>query len=286
MELEQLRQIEAVARAGTMSAAAAELHISQPALSRSIQRLEAELGAALFDREGRHVRLNDVGAVAVEWARQLLRDEALLRDAVASAAERAHALRVATVAPAPLWKLASLAVERFPGETLTSDTLEQCEVEHAVASGAADLGIVIGAADGSYDPPEGLVACGLMRERLSVTLPPNHPLAARRRVTFEELDGNTFLILTDIGFWRGYVDRHLPHSTFIEQRDRVVFSQLSRSTPHCTFTTDAPYLEGPVPGRAVVPIDDKIACASFHLVVRDDAQGVPAALFSWVREHA
>ena len=125
MELEQLRQIEAVARAGTMSAAAAELHISQPALSRSIQRLEAEFGSPLFDREGRRVRLNEVGAVAVEWARQLLRDEALLREAVGAAAERAHALRVATVAPAPLWKLTGLAVERFPGETLTSDTLSQ-----------------------------------------------------------------------------------------------------------------------------------------------------------------
>ena len=218
MELEQLRQIEAVARAGTMSAAAAELHISQPALSRSIQRLEAEFGSPLFDREGRRVRLNEVGAVAVEWARQLLRDEALLREAVAAAAERAHALRVATVAPAPLWKLTGLAVERFPGETLTSDTLSQQEVERSVASGAADLGIVVGAADGTYTPPPGVASCALMRESLSVTLPPNHPLAARRKVTFEELDGNTFLILTDIGFWRAYVDRYLPSSTFIEQR--------------------------------------------------------------------
>ena len=46
MELEQMRQIDAIARTGTMSAAADELHISQPALSRSIQRLEAELGCA------------------------------------------------------------------------------------------------------------------------------------------------------------------------------------------------------------------------------------------------
>ena len=87
MELEQLRQIDAVARAGTTSAAAAELHISQPALSRSIQRLEAEFGSPLFDREGRRVRLNEVGAVAVEWARQLLRDEALPREAAGAAAE-------------------------------------------------------------------------------------------------------------------------------------------------------------------------------------------------------
>ena len=286
MELEQLRQIEAVSRAGTMSAAAAELHISQPALSRSVQRLEAELGSPLFDREGRRARLNCVGEVAVEWARQLLRDEALMRDAIAAAVERAHALRVVTVAPAPLWKLTGLAVERFPGETLTSETLAQEDVERAVMSGAADLGIVVGADDGAYAAPEGLVSCRLMCECLSVAFPPSHPLAARGRVTFEDLDGNTFLILTDIGFWRGYVKGCLPHSTFIEQRDRVVFAQLSRSTPHCTFMTDAPYLEGPVPGRAVVPVDDARACAVFHLVAGAGAEGVPAALFSWVRARA
>lgn len=50
MELEQMRQLEAIERLGTVSAAAEELHISQPALSRSIQRLEAELGCTLFDR--------------------------------------------------------------------------------------------------------------------------------------------------------------------------------------------------------------------------------------------
>ena len=50
MELDQLRQMIAIEEAGTMSAAADVLSLSQPALSRSVQRLEAELGAELFDR--------------------------------------------------------------------------------------------------------------------------------------------------------------------------------------------------------------------------------------------
>ena len=50
MELEQMRQLDAIARRGTISAAAEELHLSQPALSRSIRRLERELGQELFDR--------------------------------------------------------------------------------------------------------------------------------------------------------------------------------------------------------------------------------------------
>ena len=65
MELEQLRQLDAIAREGTMSAAARALHLSQPALSRSLARLEAELDQPLFDRPGRRLVLNDAGRVAL-----------------------------------------------------------------------------------------------------------------------------------------------------------------------------------------------------------------------------
>ena len=133
MELEQMRQIDAIARTGTMSAAADELHISQPALSRSIQRLEAELGCALFDRVGRRVELNEIGRVAVDWARELLRDERLMREEIATVVQRARALRVASVAPAPLWRLTGLMVERFPSETLTSELVDERAVMRGIA---------------------------------------------------------------------------------------------------------------------------------------------------------
>ena len=104
MDLDQLRQLDAIARQGTMSAAARALHLSQPALSRSLARLEVELGQPLFDRPGRRLVLNDAGRVALEHARQILRDERAMRAALDDVARRTRALRVGTVAPAPLWR--------------------------------------------------------------------------------------------------------------------------------------------------------------------------------------
>lgn len=120
MELEQLRQLEAIEREGTMSAAAQVLHLSQPALSRSLGRLERELGQSLFDRVGRRLILNDAGRVALEHAGQILRAERMMREALADVARRTRALRVGTVAPVPLWRLTALMTERFPGLVLTS----------------------------------------------------------------------------------------------------------------------------------------------------------------------
>lgn len=278
MEFDQLRQLDAIERCGTMLAASRELHISQPALSRSIKRLEEEFGQPLFSRSGRHVRLNDTGRTAVDWARQILRDESLMRNAIDIIAQRARALRVGTVAPAPLWRLTRYLVERFPQETLTSETTSPEDVLRGVLDGIYDLGIV---AEAPNVP--GLTATHLMDENLAVSLPPNHPLAARKRVTCDDLKGETFLIFTDIGFWRERVDRALPHTTLIEQRDREVFMQLAHSTPHCTFVTDAPHNQGALAGRSIVPLDDEIAHATFHLIMRTDAPGLARQLFTWVQ---
>lgn len=273
-----MRQLDAIARTGTVSAAAREMHLSQPALSRSMKRLEKELGAPLFARSGRRLELNEAGRAALEWARQLLRDERLMRDAVAAAARRARALRVGTVAPAPLWRLTGLMMEAFPRETLTSETADEEAVVRGVIGQVFDLGIVCAAS-----PSPLVCSCELMHERLSVTLPPNHPLSSRRSVRLAELAENSFLILTGIGFWRDLVERAIPHAAFIEQDDRMVFSQLARTTPHCTFVTDAPYMENSTPsGRVVVSIEDDAAQVTFHLIARSGAADLAAQLFKWV----
>src|ERR1700675_4623550 len=74
MELHQLRYFCAVARTGNFTRAAEEQHVAQPSLSQQVRKLEDELGARLFDRLGRTVRLPSVGQTF------LLRPEAILRE--------------------------------------------------------------------------------------------------------------------------------------------------------------------------------------------------------------
>ncbi|MDO4242449.1 MAG: LysR family transcriptional regulator [Actinomyces sp.] len=278
MDLDQLRHLDAVARLGTVSAAADELHLSQPALSRSLARLEKELGHTLFDRPGRRLVLNGVGAVALEHAHAVLRQEAALRLAVDDAARRSRALRVGTVAPAPLWRLTALMVERFPGRLITSSMLDVQEVEAGVLDGSIDLGISLR----PHGTP-GVRSVGLMEENLAVALPAAHRLAHRESVSAAELDGETFLLLEDIGFWRELCDQAFPRSEFVVQEDREVFTQLAQSTDLARFVTDAPFLADPARGRRVVPIRDAFAHLSFVLLCREDARAEVLEVFEWVR---
>ena len=141
MNFDQLHQFLCVAKLGTVSAASEQLHISQPALSRSLARLEQELGTQLFDRNGRAISLNQAGATALEYVRSILHEERLMRIALNDLAHRATALHVGTVAPAPLWRLTALAVERFPEQLLSSHSTKQEDVERGVMDQLFALGI-------------------------------------------------------------------------------------------------------------------------------------------------
>ncbi|CAD5106913.1 LysR family transcriptional regulator [Zestomonas carbonaria] len=81
-DLRQLRHFVAVAEHGHFARAAAAVHLSQPALSRSIQALEAGLGCRLFDRGTRHVVLTAHGQLVLEHARRLLAGSRSLQNAV------------------------------------------------------------------------------------------------------------------------------------------------------------------------------------------------------------
>src|ERR1700736_2663350 len=74
MELHQLRYFCAVAETGSFSRAAEQSHVAQPSLSQQVLKLEGELGARLFDRLGRSVRLTDLGKTLLPRARAVLRE--------------------------------------------------------------------------------------------------------------------------------------------------------------------------------------------------------------------
>lgn len=281
MELEQLRQLDAICRYGTMSAAAEHLHITQPSLSRSIKRLEADLGQPLFDRTGNSVTLNGAGQVALDHARAMLAEERRLRDDFDELARRQRTLKVLSVAPAPTWRFSALVVERFPGAILDPELVSMRVADGALLNQEADFSITL-------HPLQlpGMASTPLMTEDLSVSFPAGHPLAGRKAVSFAELDGETFLVYEQIGFWMDVARERLPHSQLIVQKDRTVFTQLVQGSDLLCFTTDAPENTSVANSRVRVPLVDGSAHATFFLNARADASERVLQIFDWVRSQA
>jgi DNA-binding transcriptional LysR family regulator len=194
MNERQLRSFLAVVDEGTVTRAALRLHVAQPSLSQTLRAVETDVGARLFERAGRGLRLTTAGEALIGPARQALQ---AIDDARASVSEvvelRSGTVRLAslaTLAVAPVAGLIGRFRRRYPGiriHVFESETLD--DVVSLVASGSCDLGIGHLAVVGP-----GLVLHALGEQRLVLVFPPSQQVEKRGAVPLETLAQTPFVV--------------------------------------------------------------------------------------------
>lgn len=186
----------AVREAGTIGGAAHALHLSQPAVSRRLQAIETEIGAPLFERTRRGLRLTSAGEVLLPHAERV---RAAHRDAAQALAdhlgEPGGAVRLSIVGSlAGRWFSTVLANVRaaHPGVELIVSTGTSRQVDAHVARGDAVAGI-------SYLRPvdDDLRSRRLFDERLVLVCHPSHPLAGARVTEIEQFTGEQWLLFPE-----------------------------------------------------------------------------------------
>ena len=127
IEIHLFEQLVAFADSGTLSAAAEQLHISQPALSRSMQRLEEELGVKLFDRQKSRLSLNENGELAVRYARNLLLQESSMIDQIREFDRKKRTISVGSCTPILIPDFVSLLSSLYEGMTISTEVTGDLE---------------------------------------------------------------------------------------------------------------------------------------------------------------
>ncbi|WP_378099463.1 LysR family transcriptional regulator [Cellulomonas sp. T2.31MG-18] len=211
-----LRLLQAIAEHGTLTAAAAVLGTSQPAVSQHVRRLERRLGTALLDRSGRRVRLTEAGAVLAAHGQTV---NAAVRAAAAQVTAltglRAGVVRVVAF-PSSSATLVPLALARLrrehPGLTVTLDEAEPPEALARLRAGTCDVAVTFAygsagstatpglaprpdaAADAARDGElSGLVARHLLDDPTLAVLPADHPRADDPQLSLSDLAGETWI---------------------------------------------------------------------------------------------
>lgn len=172
MDERRLRYFLAVVDEGGVTAAAAKLHVAQPSLSQALRRLEAEMGAELFHRAGRGLRLSAAGEALAGPARRVLRTMDEARNAVSGVVElRAGTLDVAvlpTLAVDPMAVLVGQFRARHPGvQVRVHEPDSVAEVGGLLRDGTCELGMAH-----LPVPGEDLRAHPLGEQELLFVLPP------------------------------------------------------------------------------------------------------------------
>lgn len=194
MEWSQLEHFRAVARTEHLGRASVELGVSQPALSRTIARLETEFGTPLFDRKGRSIVLNRYGRallVRVERALDELQDAR--RELTDLFNRESGTVALAFLATFGTWLVpAIMSSFRAKYESISFRLLQgpAPTLLARLLAGDVDLCLVSPRFDDATI--EWMPICD---EELHVLVPPAHPLARRRQVRLKEVAGEPFISL-------------------------------------------------------------------------------------------
>src|SRR5437667_4856240 len=196
MELHQLRYFCAVAETGSFSRAAEQSHVSQPSLSQQILKLEDELGARLFDRLGRSVRLTELGKTFLPRAHAVLRElEAAKGDVVEGKEFIGGPVSVGfipTVGPYFLTARLTAFSRKFGQVRLTVVEEITPILLDRLRAGTIDVAILALPLRGhEFD------TFPLLTERLFAVLPQKHKHASRPSLSLKDLRTEPFLLLRD-----------------------------------------------------------------------------------------
>ncbi|HEV2577188.1 MAG TPA: LysR family transcriptional regulator [Acidobacteriaceae bacterium] len=222
MEINQLRYVCAIAETGSFSRAAERCQVAQPSLSQQVLKLEEDLGAKLFDRLGRSIRITEAGRAFLPHARSILEQMEAARSSVAAKnADIRGSVAVGvipTIAPFLMPRYTTVFAKKYPDaklriveETtpLLIDALRDLSIDLAI------LALPLRHKDLEFFP--------IRTEPLFAALPKNHPRATADSLALKSLRGEPFVMLRD-----GHCFRDLSLATCTH----------ARITPNIAFESD------------------------------------------------
>lgn len=264
IEIYLLEHLRAFYEYGTLSAAAEQLHVAQPSVSRSMQKLENILEVTLFERQKNRIILNETGKLAAEYAKRILNEEKEMKAHIKAYDRSLHTLTIGSCAPGPLMELLPAATASLSGMTLSSAV----DTEEKLLNGLwnSDYGMIVLT---KPLPDEDFICKEYRSEQLMLSVPPFHPAASYKKITFAEMDGQNFIMYAHVGFWEDVVREKLPHGKFFKQEDMDAVGELANSSDLPSFSSDITLRMIPSRrnNRINIPFSDPESRVTYYLIV-------------------
>lgn len=260
-----LEYFNAVAEEGTTLKASEKLNVSQPSVTKAIQKLEYELGIDLFDRRPNKIVLNENGRIISEYIKDAISIDKRIREKAKELKRKSLTIHVEMTAPGPTFKYPDFFYFEKDNNPQTLEIKDEKKCINDVISGIADVAFI-----NSKIQIEDIYCEKIMDEKLYVYLPKNHFLSKKSEgVTFEELDGQSFLIAKDLGPWDKIVETHLKKSKFFRQEQENL-SEIVSASSIPGFATNISLKFRNEPNRVVIPIISEDTTITFYAICKKD----------------
>ena len=211
MDMRALKYMLSVEETGSITAAAKEHFVTQPAVSIQLKKLQEELGTTLFEVVSREVRFTSVGRKVLDYARRMSALEKEMAGEISGITGRTSGeVSIGTIDAASIYILPAVYSSfrrKYPGIELSVDVSSTLPLLERMADGRLDL--VVGTLSG--EKRTGVREIEIFREKLVPISPPGHTAASRRGVDVETFAGHPF-----ISFHRESVTRRMIEAALLD----------------------------------------------------------------------
>lgn len=273
-----LEQFVTFYQTGTLRETAEKMHISQPTLTRNMQKLESEFEVPLFSRTKNSISLNETGLLAAEDAKMLLKQTENMLQHARDFDRKNRTITLGVCTPVHVPELIRRITDAYPTAAISSETQNISRLLDGIKNGTYQLALL------PFCPEDDGLSCRKWgEEHLSFLLPKRHRFAHRKSLSVSEMNGENMLLFQEIGFWHDLVVEKMPDSRFLLQTERYTFMELIENSTMPVFTTD--YFHDtfsdtlPRLNRIAVPIADPEFNVSYYLVCSKTNHSKLKALF-------
>ena len=260
-----LEELVVFDQTGTLAATAKQLNVTQPTVTRGMQKLESDLGVTLFDRQPNRITLTKTGQEAAKQAAKLLALNHQLVTDIRNFDAAQQTLTVATTIPGPLILFDQLHDQLPANITVKPRLLKVPQLDATLKQHDATLIIT------NQAPTDDQLSATLIgTENLAVNLNKFMYQANQASITFNELKGLSFIVLSDIGPWRELIQAQIPAAKFFYPKQREALAEITQYSDFPYFSTNLSPLDAAFnaqiqddDSRVRIPISD----ASAHMPV-------------------
>jgi len=265
MDLHLLEILLAFKKYGTLSSTAEALHISQPTLTRNMQALEKEVDVPVFIHGKNSLKLNETGEFLVKESEKLLHSYEEMIQKLHILDDSLRVIHIGCCAPGPKSVYETIIHSYYPTSKIDwISNQNENELLKGLQKHTYDF-IFIQKQPLSKE----FYSKSCLKEQLFTCVEKDHPfMKYKDGITFEQMDGYTYLQIEDVGIWKDIKAKNMPHSKIITQKDREDLTALvnSSSLP-CFVSNITNENDRKYPRRIRIPIIDSDATREFMIVL-------------------
>ena len=265
MDLHLLEILLSFKKYGTLSSTAEALHISKPTLTRNMQALEKEVDVPVFIHGKNSLKLNETGEFLVKESEKLLHSYAGMLQQLHILDDSLRVIHIGCSAPGPKSVYETIIQSYYPTSKIDWISNEnETELLEGLQKHTYDF-IFIQKQPLSKE----FYSKSCLKEQLFTCVEKDHPfMKYKDGITFEQMDGYTYLQIEDVGIWKDIKAKNMPHSKIITQKDREDLTALvnSSSLP-CFVSNITNENDRKYPRRIRIPIIDSDATREFMIVL-------------------